>query len=182
MAETQTQEERAAPSMVTIFGDGQEMDRALAAVFDSHGSSTHLVTTATGWLTSSDLVVARLDTQAGVEALRDLAQQDVRSSRIVCTCQEPESVAAVEDLAAVCSQCGEQHHVTLLWHPPIETPSVDHDGAEEFPGGTGHPLLAADLAEVVARELSVFIGPQFDQHSVSVNEDGETTTVKLHQP
>lgn len=173
MTEPHAQGESAAPSMVTIFGDGQEMDRALAAVFDRYGSSTHIVTTNTGWLATSDLVVARLDTPAGAVALRDLAQQDVHSSRIVCTCQAPGSDARAEDLAAVCAQCGEQHHVTLLWHPPVATSLAD--GGDHPLGQNGNAVLATELAEVVAREISVFIGPQFDQHSVTVNEDGETT-------
>ena len=160
--------------MVTIFGDGQEMDQALAAVFDSYGSSTHVVTANTGWLATSDLVVARLDTQAGAGALRDLAQQDVRSSRIVCTCQDPGSDATVDDLAAVCSQCGEKHDVTLLWHPPFVATQLA-EGADQPPGQTAIGILATELAEMIAREISVFTGPHFDQHSVTVSKDGKTT-------
>jgi hypothetical protein len=149
------------------------MDHALAAVFDRHGSRTHVVTTPTGWLSTSDLVVARLDTPAGVVALRDLAHQESRSVRIVCTCQDPGSVATAEDLAAVCSQCGDRHHVTLLWHPPVAATSTDSRGHEK--PATRQEVLATELAELVAREISVYVGPQFDQHSVSVNEDGEAT-------
>ena len=173
MTETPAQPESAAPSMVTIFGDGQEMDRALAAVFDTYGSSTHVVTTNTGWLATSDLVVARLDTPAGAWALRDLVQQDVRSSRVVCTCQDPGSDATVDDLAAVCSQCGEKHHVTLLWHPPVTPPLAD--GADQSPGQTRIGVLATELAETIAREISVVGGPQFDQRSVTVSKYGETS-------
>lgn len=159
--------------MVTIFGDGQELDGALAAVFDRYGSRTHVVTTPTGWLRTSDLVVARLDTPAGVVALRDLAHQEARSARIVCTCQDPGSVAAAEDLALLCSQCGDRHHVTLLWHPPVAASSTDSRGQEKPATHTGQQVPATDLAELVAHEISVFVGPQFDQRSVSINEDGE---------
>ncbi|MGZ5368191.1 hypothetical protein [Aeromicrobium sp.] len=167
--------DEAGPAMVTIFGDGQEMDSALAAVFDRYGSRSHVVTTPTGWLRTSDLVVARLDTPAGVVALRDLANQETRSARIVCICQDPGSVATAEDLAMLCSQCGDRHHVTLLWHPPVAASSAESHGQEKPATHSGQEVLATDLAELVVHEISVFVGPQFDQRSVSIDENGEPT-------
>jgi hypothetical protein len=157
------------PRMVTIFGDGQEMDQALAAIFARFGSRIHIVTTPTGWVQSSDLVVARLDTQAGDVAIRDLAEKDAESSRIICTCVEPGSAETAQRLAAVCAKCGERHHVTLLWHPPLAESFNDCRDEEQSVSEAGDGVRATELAEIIKQEASAFAGPAFDQHAVRID-------------
>jgi hypothetical protein len=152
------------PRMVTIFGDGEEIDHALAAAFVKKGSRTHIVTIATGWLESSDVVVARLDTPAGADALRDLEFHNTDSSRIICICKDPGSVEEASDLVSACSRSGSRHEVTLLWHPTVSPHQADPQSAVDASGGE---VSATRLADLVAREMSVFAGVGFDQHSVS---------------
>lgn len=171
MTTTQLKQKSVGPRMVTIFGDGQEIDHALAAAFVKKGSRTHIITRATGWLESSDVVVARLDTPAGADALRDLELHGAGSSRIICICKDPGSAELASAVASACSRYGDQNEVTLLWHPSVSSPT-DLQAAVEV---SGENVSASQLAELVACEMSVFAGPGFDQHSVTVNSGRATS-------
>lgn len=160
--------------MVTIFGDGLAIDQAIAAEFGRQGSRTHLVTTETGWLASSDLVVARLDTPAGAMAIRDLASHDSSSTRIICMCQDPGSRQTADSIAEACFRCGKLHHLTLLWHPPVASSSTEGTGNERTLGKAGQEVLATELAAVVAREDPAFGQPGFEEHVVGLGDSGQT--------
>lgn len=172
MTTAQLREKAIEPRMVTIFGDGEEIDHALAAAFVRKGTRTHLVTTTTGWLESSDVVVARLDTPAGADALRDLERHDTNSSRIICICTDPGSREMASGLASACSRSGARHQVTLLWHPSVAASSVEVQAAVDVSGGE---VSATRLADLVAREMTTFVEAGFDQHSVIFSAGAATT-------
>ena len=78
---------------VTLFGSSDPLDQALSSQLDQRGCKTHSVTVATGWLQSVTHAIMRLDTVAGAEAFKQLADTPAPRSHVVAVCPETDDVA-----------------------------------------------------------------------------------------
>lgn len=134
---------------VTVFGERDALDVALSDELARRGRSTHTVTTPLGWLTSVTHAVVRLDTASGERALQDLAARDQPATQVVAVGPNPADDAASMRLDDLCRQCGQDHEISVVWHPPLEHRSPT-------PGAvpTAHAVrqaagLAAAIADVI---------------------------------
>jgi hypothetical protein len=134
---------------VTLFGASDPLDHALGMQLEQRGCKTHYVSVPTGWLRSSTHAVMRLDTAAGAEALKMLAETQAPRSHIVAVCPEPVDTSEADRLREMCRTCGMHHDVSLIWHPPLSA-----DGVAPRPDSAGevttHALAATVADEVVA--------------------------------
>ncbi|KAA1395833.1 hypothetical protein [Aeromicrobium ginsengisoli] len=134
---------------VTIFGGSDPLDHALSNQLDRRGCKTHSVTVATGWLQSVTHAIMRLDTVAGAEAFKQLADTPEPRSHVVAVCPETEDAAESDRVRDLCRACGVHHDVALIWHPPL--------GASTTAASTASTTaaLAATVADEMADHLSV---------------------------
>lgn len=131
---------------VTLFGDSTAIDHALSDQLGQRGCKTHFVSVPTGWLRSSTHAVMRLDTAAGTEALKQLAETDQPRSHVIAVCPEPANTAESDRVRELCRACGMHHDVSLIWHPPLVG-----DVAAEHPART--EVATHALAATVADEM-----------------------------
>lgn len=144
----------------TIFGDGSPIDDNLVEELGSRGTDASIITTPVGWPSGVELAIVRLDTEAGEDALRDLATQDLPATRAICIRHHPQSVEAARAIRDTCVECSDRNLITLLWHPALGTASPD--------------IRPDDLAFVIARELVNFGRPHFLEQSVVLDEIDRT--------
>lgn len=134
---------------VTLFGGSDALDRALSAHLDRRGCKTHYVTVATGWLQSATHAILRLDTVAGAEAFKQLADTPEPRSHVVAVCPETDDAAESDRVRDLCRACGVHHDVALIWHPPLGA-----NGTIEATE-TNTTALASTVANEMANHLSV---------------------------
>jgi len=134
---------------VTLFGGSDPLDHALSNHLDQRGCKTHSVTVATGWLQSVTHAIMRLDTVAGAEAFKQLADTPAPRSHVVAVCPETDDDAESERVRDLCRACGVHHDVALILHPPL--------GADGIAASTASTTaaLAATVADEMADHLTV---------------------------
>jgi hypothetical protein len=133
---------------VTLFGDSDALDHALSAQLEQRGCKTHFVSVPTGWLLSATHVIMRLDTVAGADALKALAETQQPRSHVVAVCPESDDTSESDRLREMCRACGRHHDVSLIWHPPLEAHLAAPRGAL-----AGTDLATNALAATVADEM-----------------------------
>lgn len=117
---------------ITLFGDNGRIDRALSAELERRGCRTHAVSVETGWLTSAQNVICRLDTEAGQRAIEGLAGHDRPHATVIAVCEKPADDLDAQRLQDLCKECGRHHDVSLIWHssvvdaPASELPPIEH--------------------------------------------------------
>lgn len=134
---------------VTLFGDSAPLDHALSDQLGQRGCKTHFVSVPTGWLRSATHAVMRLDTAAGVDALKELAETEQPRSHVIAVCPEPGTTAESDRVQDMCRACGMHHDVSLIWHPPLVG-----DVASEHPART----------QVTTRALAVSVADEMVEH------------------
>ncbi|MBC7592824.1 MAG: hypothetical protein H7288_02600 [Kineosporiaceae bacterium] len=139
-----------------IFGDGSLLDDNLVEQLGNRGTKASVITVPVGWPNGVELAIVRLDTEAGEDALRDLATQELPATRAICTRQNPQSLNVARAIRDACVECSDRNLVTLLWHPAVGMASPD--------------IRPDDLAFVVVRELVNFGRPHFLEQSVVLDE------------
>lgn len=160
---------------VTIFGDGSPVDQDLAQQLISRGAETAIVTVPIGWPDDVKFAIARVDTTAGVDALRDLAHHELAAARVICTCENPQSLESARAIRTICVDCSTQNLITLLWHPPVGASMPDSQGEDQYLGSGGPEIRPADLAFVVAREYMTTRRKHLIEQSVVLDEAGRAT-------
>jgi len=160
---------------VTIFGDGSPVDQDLVRQLVSRGAETAIITEPIGWPSDVKFAVARVDTAAGEDALRDLASHDMAAARVICTCQNRQSLESARAIRAICVDCSNQNLITLLWHPQVGASMPDSQGEDQDLGSDGHEIRPADLAFVVAREYMTTRRKHLVEQSVILDEAGRAT-------
>ncbi|GAA3520852.1 hypothetical protein GCM10022234_15830 [Aeromicrobium panaciterrae] len=105
---------------VTLFGDNDEIDRALSAELGRRGCRTHAVSVDTGWLTSAANVICRLDTVAGKRALEGLVGRVRPPATVIAMCERPVSAYESRRIHDMCEECGRHHDVSLIWHSAVD--------------------------------------------------------------
>jgi hypothetical protein len=106
---------------VTLFGGSDPLDHALSDQLDKRGCRTHFVSVPTGWLRSASHAIVRLDTDAGADALRQLAETPQPRSHVIAVCPEPVDASESDRVREMCRACGVHHDISLIWHPPLDT-------------------------------------------------------------
>ena len=114
---------------ITLFGNREEIDFALAEELERRGWSTHTVTSLTGWLPSSTHAVLRADTEAGRIALQQLSDGDQPPAHVVAVCERGEDDVATRLVHDLCETCGDEHDMSLIWHAPLGQDDVVALGA-----------------------------------------------------
>jgi hypothetical protein len=142
---------------VTLFGASDRLDHALGTQLGERGCKTHLVTVPTGWLRTATHAIVRLDTDAGVEALRELAETTGPRSHVIAVCPELADAAEAQRLHEMCRTCGQHHDVALIVHPPVDADAVAH-------------TVAATVADEVVEHASVG-RPAFVTKAVRLDDD-----------
>lgn len=139
---------------VTLFGDSDPLDHALSAQLERRGCKTHFVSVPTGWIRSATHAVMRLDTAAGAEALKELADTRQPRSHVIAVCPEPAEASESDRVREMCQACGRHHDVSLIWHPPI---GADTGAPAKHPADTKATTeaLAATVAEEMVEHASV---------------------------
>lgn len=131
---------------VTLFGNSDPIDLALSDQLEQRGCKTHFVSVPTGWLRSASHAVMRLDTEAGAEAFKELADTRQPRSHVIAVCPETADAAESARVRDMCRACGRHHDVSLIWHPPL-----DGDGAARQSART--KVTTNALAATVAAEM-----------------------------
>ncbi len=108
---------------VTVFGDRDVLDAALSQELDRRGCSTHTVTIPTGWLNSASHAIVRVDSRAGTRAIEDLARIDGPAAHVVVVAETSGDDRSTTHLQRLCHDCGEHHHVSVIWHAPLVDPT-----------------------------------------------------------
>jgi hypothetical protein len=134
---------------VTLFGGSDPLDHALSTQLERRGCRTHFVSVPTGWLRSATHAVMRLDTAAGVEALKGLSTTEQPYSHVIAVCPETVDSSESERVRDMCRACGMHHDVSLIWHPPLdaELPATTSAAA----GGVATNALAAQVVDEMMR-------------------------------
>jgi hypothetical protein len=133
---------------VTLFGTRDALDTAISDELGRRGRSIHTVSTPVGWLSSVTQAIIRLDTVAGAHALDDLMARERPATHVVAVCQTSDELTSAR-LHALCRRCGENHEVSLIWHPPFDN-TLDDVTADP----TAEPALApGELAAAIADEV-----------------------------
>ena len=114
----------AASVTITLFGDNGSIDHALSEELGRRGCRTHAVSVETGWLTSAENVICRLDTASGQRALEGLAGRDRPKAHVIAVCEKTTDEYASKRLHDLCQECGRHHDVSLIWHSPVAGASV----------------------------------------------------------
>lgn len=151
-----------AETTITLFGGSDPLDRALSDQLGRRGCKTHFVTVPTGWLRSATHAIMRLDTDAGVDALKALAETDEPRSHVIAVCPEQTDPAESDRLRDMCRACGSHHDVSLIWHTPLDA------------GMPVNPAAATALAASVADEMVGHApggGPSFVARPVTLEVD-----------
>lgn len=131
---------------VTLFGGSDPLDHALGDQLEQRGCKTHFVSVPTGWLRSAAHAVMRLDTAAGAEAFKQLADTRQPRSHVIAVCPEPANAAESDRVRDMCRACGRHHEVSLIWHPRL-----DGDASAQHSARTAVTTKA--LAATVADEM-----------------------------
>ncbi len=145
---------------ITLFGDNGRIDHALSDELGRRGCRTHAVSVDTGWLTSAENVICRLDTEAGQRALEGLAGRKQPRATVIAMCQVPHDEYAVNRLHDLCAECGRHHDVLLIWHTSVGDaltsvpPSLEQlavcvvDEVSARVGGTDHQPFTERFVEL----------------------------------
>jgi hypothetical protein len=150
---------------VTLFGNLDPLGEALTDELTLRGFSTHAVTTSMGWMGSVTRAVIRLDTPAGQQAFADLTSgRDVPSAQVVAVCETTEDAGAAARMDELCRRCGDDHVVSLIWHPSLE-PRLGDEGPQLAPG-----VLAASIADEVENQQGLS-APSYAGRSVEASGD-----------
>ena len=152
-----TQVPGSATTTVTLFGDNDALDHALSDQLGRRGCRTHFVSVPTGWLRSATHAIMRLDTDAGADALRQLAETPQPRSHVIAVCPEPVDSSESDRVREMCQACGVHHDISLIWHPRLET---DMAAALARPADA----VAAD-AKVATNALAVTVAAEMAEHS-----------------
>jgi len=152
---------------VTIFGDGSALDHDIAEQLIKRGAEAAIVTVPIGWPDAVKFAVARVDTDAGEDAMRDLASHESSAARVICTCENRQTLALAREIRATCVDCSDQNLISLLWHPRVG------DGDEQQ--AAGQAIRPDDLAFVVAREYMTTGRKRLIEQSVVLDEFGRAT-------
>ncbi|MRJ75510.1 hypothetical protein GEV29_03085 [Aeromicrobium sp. SMF47] len=150
---------------VTVFGVRDALGLALAHELDRRGCSTHAVTTALGWLTSTTNAVVRLDTMAGEQAFRDLVHVDSPAAHVVAVCEKPADEATSDRLVELCRQCGDKHDVSLIWHAPLEPRMETVLGEPVVQSAPAPKDLALTIADEVGNQVVWTSAPSFAERT-----------------
>lgn len=134
---------------VTLFGVSDALDHALGAQLEQRGCKTHVVSVPTGWLRSATHAVMRLDTAAGADALKALADTREPRSHVIAVCPDTGDVSESDRVRAMCRACGRHHDVSLIWHPPI----------------VAAPPAPAEQAVVTQDALATTVADEMVEHS-----------------
>lgn len=134
---------------VTVFGDNDALDHALGAQLERLGCKTHFVSVPTGWLRSAAHAVVRLDTEAGADALKQLADTPEPRSHVIAVCPELTDRAESDRLHEICRGCGQHHHVSLIWHPRLDADMTTFGGAPSTLTAATTALAASVVDEMV---------------------------------
>lgn len=172
--ETQSTEHRPVRK-VTIFGDGSSIDQDLAQQLVNRGAETTIVTVPIGWPDAVKFAVARVDTPAGEDALRDLANHELAAARVICTCENPQTLDSAREIRSICVECSDQNLISLLWHPHVGASMQDCRGDDQYLGTTGQEIRPDDLAFVVAREYMTIRRKHLSEQSVVLGDGGRVT-------
>lgn len=146
---------------VTLFGDNDEIDRALSAELGRRGCRTHAVSVDTGWLKSAANVICRLDTVAGKRALEGLVGRDRPPATVIAVCQRPVSAYESRRIHDMCEECGRHHDVSLIWHSAVDD-AMDADRP---------PLehLAVSVVDEVSERMGDVAGRAFTSRYVDLS-------------
>ena len=172
--EAQSTEHRPARK-VTIFGDGSPIDLDLAQQLMDRGAETAIVTVPIGWPEAVKFAVARVDAPAGEDALRDLANHELAAARVICTCENPQTLESARETRSICVECSDQNLISLLWHPPVGASMQGCRGEDQYVGPTGQEIRPDDLAFVVAREYMTIRRKHLSEQSVVLDAGGRAT-------
>ena len=138
---------------VTLFGDSNAFDHALSDQLGRRGCKTHFVSVPTGWLRSATHAVMRLDTAAGADALKELAETPEPRSHVIAVCPESADASESDRVREMCRACGTHHDVSLIWHTPLapDVPAAAEPVAEV---ATRAARTTNALAQTVAAEMA----------------------------
>ncbi len=143
---------------ITLFGDNDRIDQALSEELGRRGCRTHAVSVETGWLTSAENVICRLDTPAGKRAIEGLAGRSQPRANVIAMSEKPSDEDAIRRLHDLCVECGRHHDVSLIWHS-----ATGEIGAAE---GTPIEQLAVSIVDEVSAKVgadhSAFTSRFFD--------------------
>jgi hypothetical protein len=134
---------------VTLFGNSDPLDHALSEELGRRGCKTHDVSVPTGWLPSATHAIMRLDTVAGAEALKQLAETRQPRSHVIAVCAEPADTSESDRVREMCRACGMHHDVSLIWHPPLDSDVAAPAGAPSDVGVATNALVATVADEMV---------------------------------
>jgi hypothetical protein len=139
---------------VTLFGDGDPLDHALSDELSRRGCKTHHVSVPTGWIRSATHAIMRLDTEAGAEALEQLAHTRQPRSHVIAVCPQAVDAAESDRVSEMCRACGVRHDVSLIWHPPLDASPVSTPLSSSDTAVATH-ALATTVADEMVEHLSV---------------------------
>lgn len=154
---------------VTLFGDGDQLDRALSEQLNQRGVKTHSVSVPTGWLRSATHAIMRLDTDAGADALQALVKTKEPRSHVIAVGLEPTDPSESDRVREMCRSCGMHHDVSLIWHPPL-TDRAAPQGVTAPGIVVATNTLAATVADEVVEHASVG-RPAFVTRAVRLDDD-----------
>jgi hypothetical protein len=105
---------------ITLFGERDELDRALGMEFERRGCSTHLVTTSMGWLSSTTHAVIRVGTPPGDRAMDGLVNSELPTPHVVAVCQTQPDAAEATRIKSLLDQSHSRHGASLICHGPLD--------------------------------------------------------------
>jgi hypothetical protein len=129
---------------VTVFGAHDRLDHALSEELGRRGCTTHHVSVTTGWLHSSTHAIIRPDTASGAKAMQQLANGAGPPCHIIALRSETEDAAESVRVDELCRTCGTKHHLSVVWHLPLQPEAPDSHAGVPQP-----PQVDAIAAEVV---------------------------------
>lgn len=138
---------------VTVFGGSDPLDHALGDQLERRGCKTHFVSVPTGWLLTATHAIMRLDTPAGADALKQLAETPQPRSHVIAVCPELANASDSDRVRAMCRACGRHHAVSLIWHPPLDAgvPAPGHSPGSD----PTTDALATTVADEIVEHSSV---------------------------
>lgn len=105
--------------VVTVFGDGSQVDVDLAAELRDRGFTSHIVSALVGWMRSARSVIVRVDTASGASAFEDLRLGPGSGAKVLAMYEATDDDLRRARARSECAECSRDHEVVLLWHPHI---------------------------------------------------------------
>lgn len=105
---------------VTLFGERDDLNRALGVEFERRGCSTHLVTTTVGWLSSTTHAVIRVGTPPGDRAMDGLVESDVPTAHVVAVCETEPQAGEATRIHDLLDRSASRNGASLICHGQLD--------------------------------------------------------------